>query len=341
MFAVHAASLERREHRGRNESRHKQAAPEGETKDDDAAREHSRRQQILPAPRHLDPALLGRQVRLSKDPPVQFPKASAQQRHAYLFDVLARPSCPPWPSKLLAAPEEQQQDQPVHRRIEIVVLLLLTGVAGCSARAKEPPHFHSSLESTATASLKQIQSGSCADTAARFDQAVRTSLDAPGPCGAFEKYQTALGRVTSSSAAYSQREGDLTVVRVPLALTRGRGEYRVTYHPDGRIAGIFFLKSITQEAQRSAVYLPTGMPRRWTWPLGSVRTMVASCAVRGTTATPRRTRCTPAVIPVNRIVGDGRQLFSSRSLRTVSSSGWFAGLAASITVIMMVTSLTP
>ncbi|MCU1593863.1 MAG: hypothetical protein JWO12_1255, partial [Frankiales bacterium] len=88
----------------------------------------------------------------------------------------------------------------------------------------------------------QIEQGRCSDTAKQFDPLVKRRLDAAGLCSAFTTYTELLGSVTKAEAPYSQRRGMLTVVRVPLTLSHGHGEYRVTYHPDGSVAGIYFLK---------------------------------------------------------------------------------------------------
>lgn len=38
-------------------------------------------------------------------------------------------------------------------------------------------------------------------------------------------------------------KGELVVERVPITTSQGTGEVRVTYHPDGTIAGLYFLRA--------------------------------------------------------------------------------------------------
>ena len=121
----------------------------------------------------------------------------------------------------------------------LFVLGALTSCSGSHGQARSHPPF----EALATSALSEIQHGNCAPTAARFDATMKSALDAAGLCSAYVTYTQVLGAVTHADPAYSEKRGQLTVVRMPLQLAHGKGEYRMAYHPDGRIAGLYFLKA--------------------------------------------------------------------------------------------------
>lgn len=95
----------------------------------------------------------------------------------------------------------------------------------------------------ATTELRQIQHGDCGPTAAAFDPLVRSHLDATQLCASFVDYTDQFGRIVSTTPAHATMRGRLTVIQIALRLERARGEYRVTFHPDGTIAGIYFLRA--------------------------------------------------------------------------------------------------
>ena len=95
----------------------------------------------------------------------------------------------------------------------------------------------------AVAELGAIQQGRCAEVAAHFDAAVKGGLDAPGLCRAWRDYERVFGNYLAHGAPVSLRRGSVTVVRVPLTMAAAAGEFRVSYDPQGTIAGIFFLRS--------------------------------------------------------------------------------------------------
>jgi Protein of unknown function (DUF3887) len=58
-------------------------------------------------------------------------------------------------------------------------------------------------------------------------------------------YQEAFGKYQSHGAPQDVPLGELTVVNTPLQMERQPGEFRVTFHPDQTVAGLFFLKAGT------------------------------------------------------------------------------------------------
>src|SRR5690349_10138894 len=121
-------------------------------------------------------------------------------------------------------------------QLRLAVLALL--LSACHGHAAEQ---HPTFDSTATADLRSITRGDCTAVTPRFD-AVMATLTAPQLCTAYRTYTELYGSLTGEDRAYSTRRGALVVVRIPLHLQHASGEYRETYHPDGTIGGLYFLK---------------------------------------------------------------------------------------------------
>ena len=99
------------------------------------------------------------------------------------------------------------------------------------------------FEAKALDELRQIDAGDCEPTAAAFDAVVKARLDATSLCASYRDYTDAFGALVRPTKATQTERGDLAVVQVFLELRRAKGEYRVSFHPDGTIAGIYFLRS--------------------------------------------------------------------------------------------------
>lgn len=120
----------------------------------------------------------------------------------------------------------------------VAAVALLPALVGCHSVARA----HSTFEATAETDLASIHAGSCSPVATRFDALMASRLKAAGLCSGFETYTEAFGQLRKQDAAYSTHIGVLTVVRIPLHLEHGNGEFRETFHPDGTIAGVYFLR---------------------------------------------------------------------------------------------------
>jgi hypothetical protein len=77
----------------------------------------------------------------------------------------------------------------------------------------------------------------------RFDPRLRATLDAAGLKAAWTKYRNLFGSYVSHGQPRETALGTLTVVRVPLEMKRRPGEFRVTFDAEGRVAGLYFLKT--------------------------------------------------------------------------------------------------
>ncbi|MFN2538932.1 MAG: hypothetical protein ABR549_12425 [Mycobacteriales bacterium] len=121
------------------------------------------------------------------------------------------------------------------RMLALTLAALITGCWGNGAKQ------HSNFGAAATADLQAIKHGDCNYVTQHFDP-LMAALSATSLCANFRSYSEAYGGLKSEDAASSTRRGQLTVVRIPLHLRDAAGEYRETYHPDGTVAGPYFLK---------------------------------------------------------------------------------------------------
>ena len=120
----------------------------------------------------------------------------------------------------------------------IAAAVLLPALVSCQSAARG----HSKFDATAKTDLAAIRAGTCSPVATRFDALMATRLNAAGLCSGFQTYTEAFGGLRRQDAPYSTKVGALTVVRILLHLEHSNGEFRETFHPDGSIAGVYFLK---------------------------------------------------------------------------------------------------
>ncbi|OHT67532.1 hypothetical protein BKG66_22965 [Mycobacteroides chelonae] len=99
-----------------------------------------------------------------------------------------------------------------------------------------------SPDQLALATLDQIVQGNNAAATAHFDPTMADMLSAPALGQSWITYQELLGTYQSHGEPEDIRRGELTVVNVPLQMERAPGQFRLTVHPDGTIAGLYFLK---------------------------------------------------------------------------------------------------
>ncbi|MGW7461096.1 DUF3887 domain-containing protein [Streptomyces sp. NPDC054797] len=90
--------------------------------------------------------------------------------------------------------------------------------------------------------LDAIVNGTYTAATAHFDPRLAKLLPPDALGEAWETYQDEFGRYRSHGDPQDIAFGEFTVVNVPLRMERGPGEFRVTFHPDGSIAGLLFLK---------------------------------------------------------------------------------------------------
>ena len=116
----------------------------------------------------------------------------------------------------------------------LTTVLLTTACHSSSSRRID-------FDARATTDLSSITRGDCAAVAGHFDHQVAV-LTGPRLCAGFVTYTNEFGELRSEDKARSVQRGALTVVRIPLHLARSAGEFRESFHADGSVAGIFFLR---------------------------------------------------------------------------------------------------
>jgi hypothetical protein len=146
---------------------------------------------------------------------------------------------------------------------------LIGGLAACSTPgqagtatpaqppAAAPPSAASSSAPSSTAGpsamdydqlaldeLDKVVNGSDEVTSG-FDDTMRQRLTADRVAASWTAYQQQFGNYQSHGDPADVPRGPLTVVDVPLTMQRAPGLFRVTFDPDGHIAGLFLLKSGT------------------------------------------------------------------------------------------------
>lgn len=121
------------------------------------------------------------------------------------------------------------------------VAVLFAG-ASILALGAAPAATAATPDEVALATLDNIVQGDDAAASAPFDNTIRPMLSAKSLGQAWATYQQQFGAYQSHGDPADIQRGDLTVVNVPLQMARQPGQFRLTVHPDGTIAGLYFLK---------------------------------------------------------------------------------------------------
>ncbi|MEU6760098.1 DUF3887 domain-containing protein [Streptomyces sp. NPDC046685] len=126
-------------------------------------------------------------------------------------------------------------------------LLPVAGFAPAAAPAQAQPQTaaapaQSRYDRITLQALDDIVNGTYTAATAHFDPRLAKLLPPDALADAWETYQDEFGRYRSHGDPQDVPFGEFTVVNVPLRMERGPGEFRVTFHPDGSIAGLLFLK---------------------------------------------------------------------------------------------------
>jgi hypothetical protein len=90
--------------------------------------------------------------------------------------------------------------------------------------------------------LDKIVNGADGVTAG-FDPTMQQHLSAEGVAANWEAYQGQFGDYQSHGDPEDLTRGEITVVNVPLEMARVPGQFRIAFHPDGQIAGLFLLRT--------------------------------------------------------------------------------------------------
>ncbi|MFG2986531.1 DUF3887 domain-containing protein [Streptomyces sp. NPDC048258] len=115
-----------------------------------------------------------------------------------------------------------------------------TTVAGPAAAASPAQTRYDRI---ATQTLDDIVNGNFTAATAHFDATLRKLLPPDALAEAWETYQDKVGRYQSHGDPKDVAFGELTVVNVPLRMEHRPGEFRLAFHEDGSIAGLWFLET--------------------------------------------------------------------------------------------------
>ena len=122
-----------------------------------------------------------------------------------------------------------------------VVVAIGLGAAGCASGKSVPKP--GPFSGKADQIVKDLGTSAYTDVSASFDQTMKTQLPQAALQNAWTSYQQLLGSYKSHSAPASVMKGQLDVERVPVTMANAKGEVRITFHPDGTVAGLYFLKA--------------------------------------------------------------------------------------------------
>ncbi len=121
----------------------------------------------------------------------------------------------------------------------IVAILLGTGaltLGAPTAAAEVPP------DQVALSTLDEIVRGDYPAAAADFNPTMQSLLPTQALQQSWDLYQQVFGAYQSHGVPENIQRGDVTVVNVPLQMTRRPGQFRLTVQPDGSVASLTFLK---------------------------------------------------------------------------------------------------
>jgi len=135
----------------------------------------------------------------------------------------------------------------------IVILVVLALAAGCSKSGTSEPAATATpgssvaasvdFKAAASALVADLAAGKFADVEAKFDATMKSQLSVTVLQNNWRTYQELVGAYKSHGTPTEVKQGEIAVEQVPIATATGAGEIRVSYHPDGTIAGLFLLRA--------------------------------------------------------------------------------------------------
>lgn len=125
----------------------------------------------------------------------------------------------------------------------LAVLFGLLSFAGTAGAQPPPPQPSLAPPDHAVSLLDDVVGGNMAAVTTDFDPTLRKSLTPQSLGSVWSVYQRTFGQYQSHGDPQQVQRADLTVVSVPLSMANQPGEFRVKFHGDGTIAGLYFLKA--------------------------------------------------------------------------------------------------
>jgi Protein of unknown function (DUF3887) len=97
-------------------------------------------------------------------------------------------------------------------------------------------------DQVALSTLDEIVRGDYPAATAEFNPTMQTMLPTQALQQSWDLYQQVFGAYQSHGAPENIQRGDVTVVNVPLQMTRRPGQFRMSVQPDGTVASLTFLR---------------------------------------------------------------------------------------------------
>jgi hypothetical protein len=124
----------------------------------------------------------------------------------------------------------------------VVGFLVIALIAALGACGKDSSNTRDEFADDATRLVDDLASGKFAAVVADFDPTVKAQLPESALANAWQTYQEVVGNYKNHVSVETVKKGALSVERVTIITVRGSGEVRVTYHADGTIGGLYFLR---------------------------------------------------------------------------------------------------
>jgi len=133
------------------------------------------------------------------------------------------------------------------KRWGVLVVVLSGFIAACGSggpgAAGIAPTRPGPFASAGDQIVADLVAGNFAAVTAKFDPTMTAAMPPASLENSWKTYQQLLGAYRSHGSPASVMKGQLDVERVPVTMAGGGGEVRITFHPDGTIAGLYFLKA--------------------------------------------------------------------------------------------------
>lgn len=133
------------------------------------------------------------------------------------------------------------------RRLPAAALIAVALWAGCSkgASSSASPEVSSYAAYAAKASriVDEVVAGEFSKVRAEFDERMKAGLSEAKLREGWAQFQSIFGAYEGKGEPDVLERGDVTVVNVPLDMKLKPGEARITFDANGRIAGLFFLRT--------------------------------------------------------------------------------------------------
>ncbi len=139
------------------------------------------------------------------------------------------------------------------QRASCAAILVFLALIGCTKSSTSGSASTSTPASTTAASVDfkaaasavvaDLAAGRFADVEAKFDATMKGQLPVAIMQNNWGTYLRIVGTYRSHGTPEQVMRGEIAVERVPITTATGTGEVRVSYHPDGTIAGLYFLRA--------------------------------------------------------------------------------------------------